>query len=94
MILTFDIIESGMSDYGGWNKKQLACIGVSWPPPSGWKWSVIGKNIKKRKIEAFLRFRKTKEEIDRDRLSFEDRIESAIEAEFLKQNENYYRNAT
>ena len=32
-----ETIEQGCSDNGGWNKPQLALIGVSWPPVQGWR---------------------------------------------------------
>jgi hypothetical protein len=30
-------IESLKTPAGGWTKASLASLGVSWPPPSGWK---------------------------------------------------------
>ena len=30
-------IESLKTAKGGWTKASLASLGVSWPPPSGWK---------------------------------------------------------
>ena len=30
---------------GGWTRKQLAGLGVPWPPPKGWKNKLLGKKI-------------------------------------------------
>lgn len=35
-----DFIEQYMTKNGGWTKKQLELIGVSWPPIKGWKTSL------------------------------------------------------
>ncbi len=32
-----ETIEQGCSENGGWNKPQLALLGVSWPPVPGWR---------------------------------------------------------
>jgi hypothetical protein len=45
VIITDQFIESGKSKNGGYGRKQLAIIGVSWPPQTGWKPGVIGKEI-------------------------------------------------
>ena len=54
LIFTKDMIEKGMSSRGGFNKKQLATIGVEWPPQKGWKHHLIGKTITKDQYEKFL----------------------------------------
>ena len=43
--ITDDLIESGKSAAGGYSKAQLALLGVAWPPVSGWKKDVIGRQI-------------------------------------------------
>ncbi len=45
MTLTFEMIHSVKSGSGGWNKTQLALLGVDWPPPKGWIEKLIGKEI-------------------------------------------------
>lgn len=45
MTVTEKIIENGMSNHGGWNKEQLAILGVKWPPKKGWKQRLIGTEI-------------------------------------------------
>ena len=34
-------IESLKTPNGGWTKASLASLGVSWPPPKGWKERLI-----------------------------------------------------
>lgn len=46
-------IKAYQSGNGGWNKKQLAAIGVDWPPQSGWIDSVTGKLITEEKKREF-----------------------------------------
>jgi hypothetical protein len=43
--ITNELIESGKSAAGGYSKAQLALLGVTWPPLSGWKKRVIGSQI-------------------------------------------------
>lgn len=43
--VTSDLIDSGRCAAGGWNKHQLAILGVKWPPPTGWKARAVGRNI-------------------------------------------------
>lgn len=49
--LTKNHIEMAKSARGGFSKRQLALLGVSWPPKRGWKKKIIGKTIKKSSIE-------------------------------------------
>ena len=57
MRITSEFIEAGRSTAGGYSKKQLALIGVDWPPVKGWKRSVIGQEISTRTGEEFIRLR-------------------------------------
>jgi len=43
--ITVDLIQAGRSRRGAWTRKQLALIGVAWPPPKGWKRRIIGEPI-------------------------------------------------
>jgi hypothetical protein len=56
-IITNKLIEQGKSDRGGWNKKQLAILGIKWPPKQGWKWEIIGNIISEAGIMEFLSLR-------------------------------------
>lgn len=37
--------EVATTGYSGWNKKQLAALGVGWPAPRGWLKELVGKEI-------------------------------------------------
>jgi len=54
MILTKELMECGRSSAGGYNRKQLAAIGVEWPPQKGWLKDLIGKEIESSSYQAFL----------------------------------------
>ena len=41
MKLTFEEIEAGRSEKGGYSKAQLALWGVPWPPPKGWREALL-----------------------------------------------------
>ena len=41
MIIPAEEIEKAKSEKGGWTKKTLSQWGVPWPPPKGWKESLI-----------------------------------------------------
>lgn len=55
--VTTELIEAGQSDRGGWSKAQLALLGVSWPPPPGWKGEVIGRLVPQADAERFVQLR-------------------------------------
>lgn len=50
-------IEQAKSNNGGWSKKQLEILGVTWPPSRGWKKSIIQKKIKEDKLKRFISLR-------------------------------------
>ena len=59
VLVTEDILLDGMSERGGWNKRQLEILGVPWPPPKGWKKWVSGYlKLPKSEVERFLSLRK------------------------------------
>lgn len=45
MIITDELIVSGQSAAGGWNREQFELMGIAWPPRRGWKRLVIGQEI-------------------------------------------------
>lgn len=57
VIITAEFIVSGASPRGGWNRAQLATLGVSWPPIAGWKKRLIGKRISQDTANRFLQLR-------------------------------------
>ncbi len=46
-------IQAHQSGNGGWNRDQLASLGVKWPPSQGWIGRAVGIEIS---IQAKLRF--------------------------------------
>jgi len=54
MILTEEMIRAAASSKGGWTKRQLEILGVSWPPKRGWLRSVIGRDIETEVYQQFL----------------------------------------
>ena len=53
--LTNDIIEAARTPNGGFTKKQLAAIGIDWPPPQDWIEKKVGMKITPTQLEAFNR---------------------------------------
>jgi len=45
MIITKQWIHDHKTPAGGWNRKQMTAIGVSWPQPRGWINDVVGMDI-------------------------------------------------
>lgn len=42
---------------GQWNAKQLAVLGIQWPPTKGWKQRVIGMEISDEEARRFAELR-------------------------------------
>lgn len=53
IILTKELIKAARTNNGGLTKKQLAAIGVPWPPPKGWLESKIGTMITEEQLKRF-----------------------------------------
>lgn len=53
IILTKELIIAAKTTNGGLTKKQLAAIGVPWPPPKGWQESKIGTMITEEQLKRF-----------------------------------------
>lgn len=53
--LTHEMIPAARTPNGGYTKKQLAAIGVDWPPQKGWSKEVVGKQITRQQFEIFSR---------------------------------------
>jgi hypothetical protein len=45
MKITEAFLEKIASGEGGWNRPQLALLGVAWPPVKGWKQTLLGRKI-------------------------------------------------
>lgn len=53
MKVSLEEIDAAKSEKGGWNKKTLARWDVPWPPPEGWKESLInGTPLAKQKFSS------------------------------------------
>jgi hypothetical protein len=52
-------LTAGASAKRGWNRAQLALLGVPWPPPKGWKVKLIrdGFRLSVEAREQFLQLR-------------------------------------
>lgn len=68
VIVTRDFLEAGKSDRGAWSKLQLMCIGVAWPPPKGWRKSVIGRAVSNADASNFLSLRNRRKPDSKDDL--------------------------
>ena len=55
MIITRAWIKRYKTDAGGWTRKQLNAIGVSFPPVKGWTFRVVGREITKERQAIFER---------------------------------------
>ncbi|UII80059.1 ribonuclease H [Flagellimonas sp. CMM7] len=55
VLITYGLIETLKTQAGGFSKKGLELIGVSWPPEKGWKERVIGNPIDKEKYNLLIR---------------------------------------
>lgn len=54
MKITQQLIEQGQSGAGGWNREQLAVLGIPWPPRHGWRQRIDGRDISVEDAEHFL----------------------------------------
>lgn len=53
IVLTEEMIQAARTPKGGYTKKQLAAIGVDWPPQKGWAKAVVGKEITEQQFREF-----------------------------------------
>ena len=45
MLITKEFLDTNTTPKGGYNRAQLAVVGVSWPAPKGWKKRLVGQEI-------------------------------------------------
>lgn len=58
IIMTKELFEAGMSRRGGYNAKQLKCLGVKTIRfNKGWKRSLIGKRFPAEVVDRFLKLK-------------------------------------
>ncbi len=58
-VLTHAMIDAGRTPAGAWNRKQLAVLGVTWPPRHGWKQTIVGKEYTNEDLSEFMELGKT-----------------------------------
>jgi len=51
--LTEDLIQIAETTNGGFTQAQLACLGIGWPPPHGWKRSLVGRTVARPVLDSF-----------------------------------------
>lgn len=63
MKITSSFIDKNKTKNGGWTKRQLEILGVSWPPQKGWKSKTLGLILTDFEVKEFQNIsRKTFEE--------------------------------
>lgn len=62
--LSREHVMAGRSKAGGWTRKQLALIGVDWPPLTGWVNRATGRRLPGSAVAAFIRMGAAGEEAD------------------------------
>jgi hypothetical protein len=40
---------------GGYSRRQLAAVGILWPPAKGWKKTLVGKKVSRKAFDVFFR---------------------------------------
>lgn len=54
MIITKQFLEDNRTPKGSFTKQQLKCLGVKWPPKSGWMKRVEGQEISDSDKQSFI----------------------------------------
>jgi len=67
MKITKEWIKDNCTVKGGYTKLQLACIGIVWPPVSGWKTRAIGREITEEQRQNFENPEKLRKRADKKR---------------------------
>lgn len=62
VIINKEFIKLGENGNGGWNKKQLAIVGITWPPFKGWIDSLENKVISYEDAVKFIELKRNKKE--------------------------------
>jgi hypothetical protein len=52
--LTPEVIAWGRTARGGFTKAALAAVGVTWPPPKGWREAAVGRTVSLEALRGFL----------------------------------------
>lgn len=90
MKITREFIMSGSTNgHAGWNREQLAVIGVSWPPINGWMSRVIGNELSDAKAKLFLGLKGEKQFSLRQRIKNELKLHPDLFGFYEDSPENY-----
>lgn len=76
-------VHSSGHSRGGWTKDQLASIGVSWPPPSGWIDALIGSMVEEGQRADF-------ERLGMEHRETQAREQAAAEARYERMSEEVF----
>ena len=60
MKLTRENIHAAGSSGTGFNRGQLAVLGIEWPPKKGWLTQLIGTEVSDEKYKKFMDLKKNK----------------------------------
>lgn len=63
-ILTKKFLNLNSTPKGGYNKTQLAIIGVAWPPEKDWQTTVVGNQFPAGALADFARAGKSRQTLD------------------------------
>jgi hypothetical protein len=55
--ITRELLNAGRGADGTYTRAQLEVLGVEWPPPRGWRSSVVGRRVPVEVAEEFLELR-------------------------------------
>lgn len=55
--MTSELFKDGMSINGGWNRKQVECLGEGWPQKTGWRQRILSREYPEATIKRFLDLR-------------------------------------
>lgn len=53
-VVTAKFVTQGQSFRGGWSRRQLEILDVTWPPSRGWRKQVVGREITDDAAKEFL----------------------------------------
>lgn len=53
--VTPDLIAAGASVANGYTRRQVELLGLGWPPPRGWKRSIVGTSVSREAATEFVR---------------------------------------
>ena len=49
-----ELLALAATTTGGYTRKQLDALGVTWPPPKGWKRRAVGRKISRSRFDVLM----------------------------------------